>query len=863
MTAVRALALFDELLACGPEQRAQQLLDLHRDEPELALIVQRMLAADAAEDGLLDRELTAALPAPVPATDRSGEQIGPFRLRARLGRGGMGEVYRAERIDGDYAQSVAIKLLRRGLDSEDVLARFLQERRILARLEHPAIARLIDGGMGADGLPWIAMERVEGQPITHYAEAAGLALTPRLQLLIAVCEAVDYAHRRLIVHRDLKPSNVLVTADGSPRLLDFGIAKLLDDGEGQAHTSTGLRVMSPAYAAPEQLRGEPITVATDVYALGLLAYELLTGSLPQQRGRASLAAIEAEIDRELQRPSQVARRAGDSTLDLRLIDADLDTIVIKALAPEADRRYPSAAALAEDLKRYLDGRPISARPDTLSYRVSKFVSRHRGGVLASVLTVLALVVGFGTSVWQARIAQMQAQRADIEAARANEAAARAELEARTAREMSARSKRVKEFLISVFMQEDQLRRDARGPLTMAQAFDDTLKRIDSELSDDPGLQSDLLDDFGEIVTARGDLERAQSLFERALAKAEQAHGEHDPAVAETLTNLGVLAAYRGRAADGQPYLLRALAITEAQPAPDPVALAQLLMAIGSVERNSGDLKAGLQRMQRALDLFGGPDGSHPGRLAAMHNMASVLVDLDRPQEAERYIRLAIAGTIAAQGEEAAPLIPAYGILGQILEGDGEKISDEVLSIGQRRLELVQAAFADDHPWKASALADSGWHLVQRGNPAEGEARLRQGIAMFERLGFRSMSLIGVWRRLALSQQRRGELAQARASLESGYALCADAESAGSLICATIRANRAELLAASAPDQALAEAQAALASLSERFPTSTDQRAQALEARAAALSALGRDAEAAADRAEASVLRDRGGKPLRE
>jgi eukaryotic-like serine/threonine-protein kinase len=854
MSSIRALELFDELLACDPVQRAERISAMQIEDPALALIVQRMLAADEAEDGLLDRELTAALPAPAPVPDRSGEQIGPFRLGSRLGRGGMGEVYRAQRADGDYTQTVAIKLLRRGLDSEDVLARFLQERRILARLEHPAIARLIDGGMGADGLPWIAMELVDGQPITGYVETAALALMPRLQLLIAVCEAVDYAHRRLIVHRDLKPSNVLVSADGSPHLLDFGIAKLLDDTEGQAHTSTGLRVMSPAYAAPEQLRGEPITVATDVYALGLLAYELLTGSLPQQRGRSSVAAIEAELDKEVLRPSQVVRAPAHSTLSAMAIDSDLDTIVLKALAPEADRRYPSAAALAEDLKRYLDGRPISARPDTLSYRVSKFVSRHRGGVLASVLTVLALVVGLGASVWQARIAQMQAQRADGEALRANEAAARAELEARTAREMSARSKRVKEFLISVFMQEDQLRRDARGPLTMAQAFDDTLKRIDSELTDDPGLQSDLLDDFGEIVTARGDLEQAQSLFERALVKAEQAHGENDPAVAETLTNLGVLAAYRGRAADGQPYLKRALAITEAQPAPDPVALAQLLMAIGSVERNSGDLDAGLQRMRRALDLYGGPEGDHPGRLAAMHNMASVLVDLDRPQEAERYIRLAIAGTIAAQGPEAAPLIPAYGILGQILEGDGEQISDEVLSIGQRRLDLVQRAFANDHPWKASALADSGWHLIQRKDPVEGEARLRQGIAMFERLGYRSMSLVAVWRRLALSQRRRGELAQARTSLDAGYALCADAESAGSLICATIRANRAELLAVSAPDRALAEAEAALATLVERFPGHTEQRAQALEARAAALSGLGREDEARADRAQASALR---------
>ena len=308
MTDSRAFELFDELVELDAGRSEARLAEIAREDAALAQAVRRMLAADASTSGVLDGVLADALPSEAAPADRSGQAVGAYRLVERIGRGGMGEVYRAERQDAGYAQTVAIKLLRRGLDSEDVVRRFVQERRILARLEHPGIARLIDGGMSSDGLPWRAMEPVEGVQITTWTQREALGLRARIGLLVSVCDALDYAHRRLIVHRDLKPSNVLVGADGAPKLLDFGIAKLLDQPEGEALTGTGVRVLSPAYAAPEQLAGEPIGIATDVYALGLLLYELLTGDLPHARRDGAVASLVRDLATEPERPSASVRR---------------------------------------------------------------------------------------------------------------------------------------------------------------------------------------------------------------------------------------------------------------------------------------------------------------------------------------------------------------------------------------------------------------------------------------------------------------------------------------------------------------------------------------------------------------------------
>ena len=368
--------------------------------------------AEAEAEGDLDRPLLARDPEGDGAVDPAddllvGHALGPWRLEERIGEGGMGTVYRAHRTDGAYERAVAVKLLRRGTDA--LARRLAAERRILGRLEHPNIARLYDSGV-FDGAPYLVMELVVGEPLVAYAEHRGLSVDERLRLFLQVCDAVAYAHHHLVVHRDLKPSNVLVTEDarGRPqvKLLDFGIATLLAD-DGAALTQAG-GAMTPAYAAPEQVRGGTVTTATDVYALGVLLYELLTGRRPYELGGRTARQVERIVcDVEPPRPSQ----ASDPALGRRL-RGDLDTVVAKAMAKEPDRRYLSAEALAEDLHRHLDGQPVRARAPSVGYHARKFAARHRVGVLAVVAVVVALAGGMGAALWQGRIAQEERDTAE-------------------------------------------------------------------------------------------------------------------------------------------------------------------------------------------------------------------------------------------------------------------------------------------------------------------------------------------------------------------------------------------------------------------------------------------------------------------
>ena len=317
-----------------------------------------------------------AEPDPLPPSGR----IGSYRLIKRLGKGGMGEVYLAVREVDDVRQKVALKLIRRGMDSDEVVRRFRLERRILASLNHPNIAALLDAAVAEDGRPYFVMEHVEGTELDEYCAARRLPVRERLELFQVICRAVQHAHQNLVVHRDLKPRNILVTEDGTPKLLDFGIGKVLStDAFGDAiETRTELRLLTPEYAAPEQLTGAPVTTATDVYALGVILYELLTGQHPygpEAADRQDLERIILEVTPP--RPSLVRSEIR------RQLAGDLDTIVLMALRKEPARRYPSASALAADLQRHLDGLPVTARPDTFGYRAGKFVRRHAGAVSAA------------------------------------------------------------------------------------------------------------------------------------------------------------------------------------------------------------------------------------------------------------------------------------------------------------------------------------------------------------------------------------------------------------------------------------------------------------------------------------------------
>ncbi len=469
-----------------------------------------------------------------------GQRIGSYKVVREIGRGGMGTVYLGQRDDDAYQREVAIKLIKRGMDTDFVLRRFLQERQILASLDHPNIARLLDGGTTDDGLPFFVMEYVEGVSINDYADAHKLSTLQRLQLFRTVCAAVTYAHQNLVIHRDLKPSNILVTADGTPKLLDFGIAKLLradEDASGTATETIAQRAMTPEYASPEQVRGERVTTASDVYSLGVVLYELLSGHRPyrltnrrpdeiariiseEQPERPSVALLRTEEATNADGAERVATTTPERISETRdesaperlrrRLAGDLDTIVLMALRKEPQRRYQSAAQLAEDIRRHIEGLPVIARKDTFNYRVTKFVRRNRLGVAAAAVVLLMVIGGIVAIAWQAKRATDQARIAAQERDRAERRFA-------DVRRLS------NAFLFEIAPKIERLEgsTEAREALvTRALEYLDSLAR---ESGDDPQLQSELAAAYEKVGDLQGAPRRANlGDFSGAIASYEKA-----------------------------------------------------------------------------------------------------------------------------------------------------------------------------------------------------------------------------------------------------------------------------------------------------------------------------------------------------
>ena len=416
-----------EAIESDPADRAAFLDQRCADDPSLRGEVEKFLQHErAASSRFLNETALAHISAALLADEQIrliGRQFGAYKTVEQIGLGGMGDVYRAYRADDEYRKEVALKVVRSGHDSGFVLSRFKNERQILATLEHPNIARLLDGGTSDDGTPYLVMELVTGLPITDYAAANTLATDNKLKLFMQVCAAVQYAHQRLIIHRDIKPSNILVTQDGTPKLLDFGIAKILDPDAGLAkldQTLTMFRALTPQYASPEQVRGEAITTASDVYSLGVVLYELLTGTSPYPSGANYEETARAVCECEPRKPSTVPSLVKSpitsnsgfftksaSACHRNELKGDLDNIVLKALRKEPQRRYASVEQFAEDIRRYLANLPVLARRDTARYRASKFILRHKAGVTAAVAILLTVVAGFAVTVREARIAQQR------------------------------------------------------------------------------------------------------------------------------------------------------------------------------------------------------------------------------------------------------------------------------------------------------------------------------------------------------------------------------------------------------------------------------------------------------------------------
>ena len=398
--------LFEQALPLPIGQRTALLEDVCGTDEELRREVVSLLASHQAAGGFLQHRIEKALTS-FHHTSVAGSQpvrVGPYRLIRELGRGGMGTVFLAERDDDEYYAQVAVKLVRPGMDIEFILARFRRERQTLARLQHPNISRLLDGGTTENGLPYFVMEYIDGPWLTAFAADRRMPVDDRLRMFLDVCSAVDYAHRNFIIHRDLKPGNILVDPDGVPKLVDFGICKLLRAGAISA-TDSAVAPMTPDYASPEQMRGDAVTPLSDIYSLGAVLYELLTGTCPRRYARLTRVAIEQMSQAGIALPSTVV---GDQAV-ARQLKGDLDSILMRALETEPERRYEGAAQLAEDLRRYLNHEPVHARPQTVRYRAVKFIRRHRGHVVAAAAVFVALSAGLAVSVREARIASSRQQ----------------------------------------------------------------------------------------------------------------------------------------------------------------------------------------------------------------------------------------------------------------------------------------------------------------------------------------------------------------------------------------------------------------------------------------------------------------------
>jgi tetratricopeptide (TPR) repeat protein len=526
----RLQQLFHEALA-RPEAGRHAWIDAAcADDLALRDELRRLLAAEAHAEADIQHAIGDAAAQLVRAGrhERVGTRLGPWRLVAHHADGGMGAVYRAVRDDGRYDQQVAVKLLNPASDGAAAKARLEAERRILARLEHPHIARLLDGGSTNDGVPYLVMEFVDGQPIDAWCDIHGADTAMRLRLFVQVCRAVDHAHRNLVVHRDLKPSNILVDGEGRPRLLDFGIAKLVD--EGSALTRTGERAFTPSHASPEQVTGGVVTTATDVYALGVLLYDLLTGRPPYGGAETPAAMLAREIvETEPPRPSTAvasddsrrrlaaAGERGERLTPQRLareLAGDLDNIVLMALRKEPERRYASVAALADDVERYLADLPVRARPDTLGYRAAKFLRRHPVAVPASALALVLATGAAGTFTWRLAAERDRALAAE------------------------ARATRVAAFTASV-LRNTGADEGATREVPVQTLLEGAVKRVDDELASEPEVATRLRIALGDAIMSWGEYEKARLQFEAALATARTrgAIGERD--AAEAMQLLGV------------------------------------------------------------------------------------------------------------------------------------------------------------------------------------------------------------------------------------------------------------------------------------------------------------------------------------
>lgn len=639
------------------------------------------------------------------------KQVGAYRIIREIGRGGMGAVFLAEREGEEFRQQVALKVVRRSLADTELVRRFRRERQILASLNHPAIAHLLDGGVSADGEPFLAMEYVEGARIDDYATAHDLSIDERLRLFLSVCRGVAYAHQHLVIHRDLKPSNILVKEDGTPKLLDFGIAKLLDSEEAGEQTRTDFRAFTRDYASPEQIRGESVTTASDIYSLGVVLYELLTGTRPYKFKSASADELARASESEPRRPSQASTEsarsrptsgAGDGRRARNVkqsLAGDIDNIVLMALRKEPERRYSTVEQFASDIERYLNRRPVLARPNTFAYRATKFIRRNRISVSAAALVLLTLIIGLSITLYQYRRAQRE---------------------------------RLKEEAVNAYLQK-MLRSSypgakglggRSGDATINSLVDAAADGLESEeLSTQPEVKAQLQQIIGDIYLAQGRYEPAEKYLRAALAAETSLYGEGSPETFRTLVSMGQLLIAKADY-DGAEKIYR-----------------QVLPGLRAMSRRA---QGNVSLLQRALNDF--------GVLRRARGDS---------REAEQLLRETVSLRSLLRADDQGLARQSQSVLVLTLLDQGK--FDEAESFARQLVAEFREMPNAETPEMCGALTILGSTLMEKNNLTEAEASLREAEALYRKLF--SPNLVATYDNLRLQAQTlylQGKLPEAEA-----------------------------------------------------------------------------------------------------
>ncbi len=782
-------SLFERLVELPPLERVRELAIISAGDIELGRLVGTLLEADRVSGDFIGAAIADAA-ALTDHASRIGETVGAYRLIEEIGHGGMGAVYLAERSDDAYRAQVAIKFLRSPLAAPELARRFRAERQILADLVHPSIARLLDGGTAADGTPYLVMEYIDGIPLDEWCDRERWGVRGRVALMRRVCDAVQHAHRSLVVHRDLKPSNILVTADGTPKLLDFGIATLsTTDGASDAD-ATLLGAMTPSYASPEQLRGKRVTTASDTYSLGVVLYRLLCGVPPHELTGLSPAEIEQRVTREPPAPPST-RAPADRAREIR---GDLDTIVLKALRTDPDERYLSAAELSEELRRWLANEPIAARRASVAYRVRSFVRRYPVAVSASLLAVAALAASTTVSVIQARRAAVARDRAAERQRVAEEAT---------------------DFLVTLFQLADP-NTTAGDQVTARQMLDRGAARVLSGEISDPDVRATLAISLATIYRNLAEFDAARPLIDTALAVRARVNGEatteyaaalheraellyndgaYDSAAAThrrvlaiqervapgdqdltetTLYGLGLTLDELGQYEEGERLLRRDVEMVRRMYGDTGLSVANSDLALAAVLRRQAKYDEAIPLLEKSLQLSTASVGRKNLDVAqSLNHLARTLSLAGRNEEAVPLVREAIAIQEAIHGKPHPETGASLGNLSGILSDLGRQ--DEAEVARRQSLAILRSVFGDNHPYIAGTLASLGDILLREEKYADAERSFRESLAIHRRTLSKGNPAIAY----SLTGLGRALLAEGRAHdalpyLQEGY----DVRSAG-------------------------------------------------------------------------------------